>query len=101
MRRFWEHADRDRVEIVAALTFGPQLTPAPTFFRPSHAIRSGIVKHKGQAGRDDEIEGIGPAIPKSTDRGRPLRHGAGASRASRWRGKRTARDHYRRRQPPH
>src|SRR5258708_31364541 len=46
MRRFLEQADQDRVETVAVLTIGPQLTPAPTFFRPLPAIPSGTVKHR-------------------------------------------------------
>src|ERR1700716_1625966 len=46
MRRFLEQADQDRVETVAALTIGLQLTPAPTFFRPLPAIPSTTVKHR-------------------------------------------------------
>src|SRR6266851_37236 len=46
MRRFWERAAPDRVEIVAVLMIGLQLTPAPTFFRPPRAIRSGIVNYR-------------------------------------------------------
>src|SRR5271154_4035968 len=38
---FRESAVRHRVEIVAPLTIGPQLSPRPTFFRPAQAFDLG------------------------------------------------------------